>query len=189
MKLTAMKQTKAYLHGDGDLQQSLVVIFLRGGANGLALVPAVGDGGYHQLRPRIAIYEKESIKLNDRFSLNPLMNGLRPAVDAGALTKIHCVGSDHDTRSHFEAQDSMEHGGQAGGGWIGRFLRFCEHASAGALSAVALGLDGSRIATERPQRDSPAINQRFSLYREQRFCFFTPIALPGTKRLFCHTRE
>ena len=45
MELTAMKQTKAYLHGNGDLQQSLVVIFLRGGANGLALVPAVGDDG------------------------------------------------------------------------------------------------------------------------------------------------
>ena len=82
----------------------------------LALVPSVGDDGYHQLRPRIAICEKESIKLNDRFGLNPLMNTLRPALDAGALTIIHCVGSDHDTRSHFEAQVSMEHGGQAGGG-------------------------------------------------------------------------
>ena len=69
------------------------------------------------------------------------MNALWPAVDAGALTIIHCVGSDHDTRSHFEAQDSMEHGGQAGGGWIGRFLRFREHASAGALSGVALGIE------------------------------------------------
>ena len=31
-----MKQTKAYLHGNGDLQKTLVVVFLRGGADGLA---------------------------------------------------------------------------------------------------------------------------------------------------------
>ena len=47
MELTAMKQTKAYLHGNGDLQKSLVVIFLRGGADGLALVPSVGDDCYN----------------------------------------------------------------------------------------------------------------------------------------------
>jgi uncharacterized protein (DUF1501 family) len=66
-----MKQANAYLHGNGDLQKSLVVVFLRGGADGLALDPAVGDDGYHQLRPRIAISEKDSIKLNDQFGLNP----------------------------------------------------------------------------------------------------------------------
>ena len=37
VELIAMKQTKAYLHGNGDLQKTLVVVFLRGGADGLAL--------------------------------------------------------------------------------------------------------------------------------------------------------
>lgn len=181
-----MKQAKAYLHGNGDLQKSLVVVFLRGGADGLALVPAVGDDGYHQLRPRIAISEKESIKLDDRFGLNPLMNALRPAVDAGALTTIHCVGSEDDTRSHFEAQDLMEHGGQAGGGWLGRFLRFREHASAGALSAVALGrevpesLRGAPSATAlqsindfRFSGNDDFVASLRSLYREQNDVFGT----------------
>ena len=134
-----MKETKAYLHGNGDLQKTLVVVFLRGGADGLALVPAVGDDDYHRLRPRIAIAEKTAIRLDERFGLNPLMSALKPAVEEGALTTVHCVGSEDDTRSHFEAQDLMEHGGRAGGGWLGRFLWFREKASAGALSAVALG--------------------------------------------------
>ena len=134
-----MKETKAYLHGNGDLQKTLVVVFLRGGADGLALVPAVGDDDYHRLRTRIAIAEKTAIRLDERFGLNPLMSALKPAVEEGALTTVHCVGSEDDTRSHFEAQDLMEHGGRAGGGWLGRFLRFREKASAGALSAVALG--------------------------------------------------
>ena len=105
VELIAMKQTKAYLHGNGDLQKTLVVVFLRGGADGLALVPAVGDEGYHRQRPRIAISEKEVVCLDDRFGLNPLMNALKPAVEEGALTTVHCVGSEDDTRSHFEAQD------------------------------------------------------------------------------------
>ena len=66
-----MKQTKAFLHGNGDLQKTLVIVFLRGGADGLALVPAVGDESYHRPRPRIAISEKEAVQLDDRFGPNP----------------------------------------------------------------------------------------------------------------------
>ncbi len=139
MELAGMSQTKAYLHGNGDMKKTLVVVFLRGGADGLALVPAVGDDGYHRLRPRIAVSEKEAIKLDDRFGLNPLMSALSPAVKEGALTTVHCAGSEAATHSHFEAQDLVEHGGNSGGGWLGRFLRFRERTSAGALSAVALG--------------------------------------------------
>ena len=84
-----MKQTKAFLHGNGDLQKTLVIVFLRGGADGLALVPAVGDEGYHRQRPRIAISEKEAVRLDDRFGLNPLMNALKPAVEEGALMTVH----------------------------------------------------------------------------------------------------
>ena len=175
-----MKQTKAFLHGNGDLQKSLVIVFLRGGADGLALVPAVGDEGYHRQRPRIAISEKEAVRLDNRFGLNPLMNALKPAVEEGALTTVHCVGSEDDTRSHFEAQDLMEHGGRAGGGWLGRFLRFREQSSAGALSAVALGasvpesLRGAPSATAMRSINDFAfsgsedfVEALQSLYREQ----------------------
>jgi uncharacterized protein (DUF1501 family) len=52
---------------------------------------------------------------------------------------VHAAGSEDDSRSHFDAQDLMEHGGVAAGGWLGRFLRFRERPSQGPLSAVALG--------------------------------------------------
>ncbi len=136
-----MKQARAILHGNGDLQRTLVVVFLRGGADGLALMPAVGDDDYHRARPFTAVSKAAAIKLDERFGLNPLMNALEPTVKEGALTAVHCVGlpPKDATHSHFEAQDLMEHGGHAGGGWLGRFLRFREQAVGGALSAVALG--------------------------------------------------
>ena len=134
-----MTQAKATLHGNGDLRQTLVVVFLRGAADGLALMPPVGDDDYFRARPFTAVSKTAALKLDDRFGLNPLMNALEPAVKEGALSAVHCVGSGDTTRSHFEAQDLMEHGGHTGGGWLGRFLRFRERASGGALSAVALG--------------------------------------------------
>jgi len=134
-----MKQAKAHLHGNGDLQQTLVVVFLRGGADGLALMPAVGDDDYHRARPLTTVGQAEAIRLDDRFALSTAMAALEPAVKEGALSAVHCVGSDDTTRSHFEAQDLMEHGGHTGGGWLGRFLRFREQATGGALAAVALG--------------------------------------------------
>jgi uncharacterized protein (DUF1501 family) len=102
-------------------------------------MPPVGDDDYYRARPFTAVSKTAALKLNDRFGLNPLMNALEPAVKEGALTAVHCVGSGDTTRSHFEAQDLMEHGGHTGGGWLGRFLRFREQSSGGALSAIALG--------------------------------------------------
>ena len=121
-------------------ERTLVVIFLRGGADGLALVPAVGDDAYHRARPRLRVPEREAPRLDERFALHPRLAPLHALFAAGELAVVHAVGSEDTTRSHFEAQDLMEHGGVMGGGWLGRFLRF-RPAGAGsrALAAVAFG--------------------------------------------------
>ncbi|MFN8668410.1 MAG: DUF1501 domain-containing protein [Gemmatimonadaceae bacterium] len=125
--------------GNGDDRRTLVVIFLRGGADGLALVPPVGDDAYHVARPTIGVTHAESIRLDDRFALHPRLAPLAPLFRDGALGIVHAVGSDDTTRSHFEAQDLMEHGGTSGGGWLGRFLRVRDGNAPTALSAVAIG--------------------------------------------------
>src|SRR5262245_2380152 len=127
------------LTGNGDQRQTLVVVFLRGGADGLNLVAPLEDDGYHRSRPRIAIGRKEAVTLDGFFGLNPLLKELAPAYQDGALAIVHAAGSEDNTRSHFEAQDLMEHGGIAGGGWLGRFLRAQSGKTIGPLSAVALG--------------------------------------------------
>ncbi|MEZ5301541.1 MAG: DUF1501 domain-containing protein [Verrucomicrobiales bacterium] len=128
----------AIVSGDGDRTRSLVVVFLRGGADGLSLAPPVGDDLYYKSRPRIAVDKDEAFALDGPFALNPLLAGLEPAWKDGRMALIHAAGSEDDTRSHFEAQDLMEHGG-GGGGWIARFLRFREGPPPSALAAVALG--------------------------------------------------
>jgi len=133
-----MATLQTFVTGNGDNRRTLVVIFLRGGADGLNLVAPLEDDGYYRARPRIAIARKDAIRLDGFFGLNPLMKDLEPMWREGALSIVHQAGSEDTTRSHFEAQDLMEHGGVVAGGWLGRFLRY-RPGSSGALSAVALG--------------------------------------------------
>ena len=134
-----MNPVKSYVTGNGDDPRSLVVIFLRGGADGLNMVAPFGDDGYYRGRPRIGIKQADCVRLDDFFGFNPLLKDLETAYRDGDLAVIHATGSEDDTRSHFEAQDLMEHGGLAAGGWLGRFLRALPEGANGALSAVAMG--------------------------------------------------
>lgn len=123
----------------GESDGTLVAIFLRGGADGLNMVAPLGDPAYYRARPNLALKKSKAIALDDFFGLNPLLAELEPAWKEGELAIVHGAGSEDQTRSHFEAQDTMEHGGLAGGGWLGRYLRARPTAANGALSSVAIG--------------------------------------------------
>jgi uncharacterized protein (DUF1501 family) len=132
-------RAEGFVTGNGDQRRTLVVVFLRGGADGLNLVAPLQDDGYHRARPRIALTRSSTLPLDGFFGLNPLLSELAPAYHDGALAIVHAAGSEDSTRSHFEAQDLMEHGGIVGGGWLGRFLRFQTQGPGGPLAAVAVG--------------------------------------------------
>jgi uncharacterized protein (DUF1501 family) len=114
----------------------VVVIFLRGGADGLALVPPVGEDAYHRLRAVTGLAPGAGLRLDDRFALHPDLAPLRPWWDAGRLGIAPAAGIPEDSRSHFVAQDWLEHGGaDVAGGWLGRWLQGVDEP----LAAVALG--------------------------------------------------
>jgi uncharacterized protein (DUF1501 family) len=127
----------------------LVCVFLRGGADGLSLVVPHGEDRYHALRPTLAIARPggsgsdRAVDLDGFFGLHPRLAPLLPIWKDGALGIVHAVGSDDETRSHFEAQDRMEHAGasagSAAGGWIARHLATRAGPMPSALTAVAMG--------------------------------------------------
>ena len=130
--------TQTSLTGNGDNLKTLVVVFLRGGADGLNMVAPTHDDGYYRARPRIAIKASDATKLDGGFGLNPLLKDLATPYRDGALAVVHAAGSEDATRSHFEAQDLMERAGDVAGGWLGRYLRFRGATTSGALSAIAV---------------------------------------------------
>ena len=127
----------ADLSAHPDDPRTIVVVFLRGAADGLTLVAPVGDDNYHRFRPRLAVKPRDAVPLDGLFGLHPNLRPLEAAWHDGDLAIVHGAGVENTSRSHFEAQDFMEHGGLAAGGWLARFLR-ARGSAAGPLSAVAL---------------------------------------------------
>ena len=156
----------AAVSSNGDQTQTLIVIFLRGAADGLTLVPPVADDNYYRSRPRIRVAPQNAIPLDGSFGLHPLLKPLKRVWDDGHLAIVHAAGSEDDSRSHFDAQDFVEHGGVAAGGWLGRFLRFRDRTPQSPLSAVALGrrfpecLRGAPSVTVMQSMDDFSLGQK-----------------------------
>src|SRR6187431_2067274 len=164
---------QALITGNGDQRRTLVVVFLRGAADGLALVPPIEDEHYYRARPRLGIAKRDAVRLDDRFGLHPKLQPLERAWREGDLAIVHACGTEDQTRSHFEAQDLMEHGGVVAGGWLGRFLRARPATASGALTCVAVGkalpecLLGAPAVTVMQSFDDFTIGGRTPAFRSQ----------------------
>jgi uncharacterized protein (DUF1501 family) len=109
----------------------LVVIFQRGGMDGLNAVIPFTERSYYAARPSIAVpepgsAEDRSIDLNGFYALHPALASLKPLFARGNLAVVHAAGSPDNTRSHFDAQDYMELGTpgikSTPDGWLNRHL-------------------------------------------------------------------
>lgn len=113
------------------------MVFLRGGADGLALVPPVGDDTYHHLRPLTGLATGLGTPLTGPHVLHPDLAALAPWWHEGQLGIVTAAGTPDATHSHFSAQDFLEHGGNnVAGGWLGRWL---QSGAREPLSAIAIG--------------------------------------------------
>jgi len=133
-----------------ETDETLISIFLRGGADGLSLVAPVGDDDYYRQRPTLALGSPQhsrigspTIDLNGYFALHPALAALHPYFQSNQLALIHACGSGDQTRSHFEAMATMERGlyqdERPAGGWLARHLATSPGNSHSPLRAVAFG--------------------------------------------------
>ena len=139
--------------------KTLVVIFQRGGMDGLNAVIPHGDSNYYKLRSSIAVprpsqgNRQAAIDLDGFFGLHPSLSPLKPLYDEGLLAVVHAAGSPDATRSHFDAQDFMESGtpGRKGteDGWLNRYLQQHPRREATGFRAVVPASQLSRILLGR----------------------------------------
>jgi uncharacterized protein (DUF1501 family) len=131
----------------------LVVIFQRGGMDGLNAVVPFSDNDYYRLRPSIAIPTPGSaggaLDLDGAFGLHPALAPLQPLYQAGELAIVHALGYAHDSRSHFECQDHLERGTlhlhETTSGWLNRHLAVV----GGDANFQAIGFGGALQASLR----------------------------------------
>ena len=124
--------------------KTLVVIFLRGGIDGLNLVVPHGDPNYAKIRQALRIpnpgQDNGALDLDGFFGMHPRAKALMPLFDSGHAVAAHAVGYSKNTRSHFEEQDRWETGvvGNTLGadGWLNRHL--LTSSSEAVVRAIAL---------------------------------------------------
>lgn len=132
----------------------LVVVFLRGGADGLGLVCPSTDENLIAARPEdLRVLRKGDAagrKIRQdvadvEFRFHQALKPFGELYEAGDLSLIHASGLTEATRSHFDAEARIERGipgGQPPGdpsGWIGRWLAAA--APEGPMPALAVGTE------------------------------------------------
>ncbi|MGE0432648.1 MAG: DUF1501 domain-containing protein [Planctomycetota bacterium] len=135
--------------------KTLVLIFQRGGADGLNMVAPFGEAAYTTYRPSIALKAPtaggdeaaKALDLDGFFGLHPRMRALHRYFGAGELAIVHAVGNPKNNRSHFNQQDVWEtcrfDSLNTADGWLNRHLQTSE--GHGPLRAVAVGQTLPRI--------------------------------------------
>jgi len=149
-----LAQTAAGAKGDDP---RFVFVLLRGGMDGLSAAPAVGDPDFAPARGALAEFGSAPLALPGTvFALHPQLAGLHAMYQRGEVAVVHAAGLAYRERSHFDAQQVLESGGnrpyELASGWLGRMLTAQATRTGLALTtAVPLVLRGSeRIDTWAP---------------------------------------
>ncbi|MEL6906558.1 MAG: DUF1501 domain-containing protein, partial [Planctomycetota bacterium] len=151
-------------------RRTLVLVFLRGGMDGLNLLVPYGDPDYARLRPGIGIpapgsRQGAAVDLDGFFGLHPAAAPLAPLFASGMAAGVHAVGTPANTRSHFLEQDRWETAVDENGletpGWLGRYL--AASPGRGPIRALALGERLPRsLRGEVPALALPGLDQLVS---------------------------
>ncbi|MDY3048976.1 MAG: DUF1501 domain-containing protein [Rothia sp. (in: high G+C Gram-positive bacteria)] len=141
--------------GDGTV---LIMVYLRGGADGLSLVTPYADSYYTASRKttRKTPSMAGAKVLDSTFMLAPELSSLTSAWVAGDLSIVHSVGLNSNTRSHFSNYKEADRSApvQYKTGWLARLLdattnnasQFRAFSHAGNVSGAFYGTDQEVLA-------------------------------------------
>lgn len=141
----ASLRPRVVLGQPGGSEETLAVIWLRGGWDSLSAFVPRDSAPYRQARPNLAV--PRPLELEGALGLHPALAPLSELYQAGRMAVVPCAGLTSDTRSHFQATAWMEGGipgRSATTGWLARALsELCRDPEG--LPAVALGWPGQAL--------------------------------------------
>ena len=116
----------------------LLVVLLRGGVDGLHVLPPRDDAAYARLRGALAPLDARP--LNGDFALHPSLAFAHTLYGRGQLLPVLAIAPAYRQRSHFEAQDCLENGTASASGAATGWLNRCAESLRGseALSVTAV---------------------------------------------------
>jgi uncharacterized protein (DUF1501 family) len=149
-------------------RRKLVVIIARGAMDGLSVTVPYADPDYRALRGGLAIAEPGQVNgalpLGEGFGLHPALAGLHELYREGQMRFAPAVAIPTRVRSHFDAQDVLENGGEGlrsqSDGWLNRAL--LATGGAGALKGLSIGAQTPLILRGSAETSSWAPGGRVS---------------------------
>lgn len=129
-----------------DADTRFLLVLLRGGLDGLHLLPPYADPVYAALRGAGAV--ADPIRIDAMFGLHPAMQQTAAMYRDKQVLPIVAIAPPYRARSHFDAQDCLENGtarpNGARDGWLGRCVQALPSEAGFAVAAVMpLALRGS----------------------------------------------
>lgn len=125
----------------------LIVVILRGGMDGLAAVIPHGDRDYKDLRADMAFDNEDTLNLDGYFALHPKFETLHKLYRDKQLSIINAIASPYRKRSHFDAQNILELGGNApydrDSGWMNRLVKLISDQSAADSAEIGMAFGQS----------------------------------------------
>jgi len=127
-------------------KHTLVIVYQRGGMDGLSAVVPYTENDYYTRRASISVPRPGAaggvLDLDGKFGLHPALSALKPFWDRRQLAVVPAAGLITPSRSHFDAQDFMERAWMAQGGvftgWLNRHMSSAP-SSAGTFRGVGVG--------------------------------------------------
>jgi len=137
-----------------------VFIIQRGAADGLHMIPPLGDPGYGALRGPWLDQLSGGAKIDGLFSLHPAMTRTAQLFAQKQAIGVHAVASAYRDRSHFDGQNILETGGLQAyaeqSGWMNRLVAALPANDSKALAVAAdvpMALRGpQRVSSYAPSR-------------------------------------
>ncbi|HVF35800.1 MAG TPA: DUF1501 domain-containing protein [Candidatus Saccharimonadia bacterium] len=166
---------------------TLIVIYLRGGMDGLNAVAPYADANYYRLRPTVNVPRPGTaggaLDLDGFFGLHPSLAPIEPLYQSGRLAVVQAAGFRQASRSHFECQDRMERATLdltlVSSGWLNRHLetvgigetfqavgmgRSVQASLRGAAPVIGLSTIGEFTIRTTSQRKGEIMNAFASIY-------------------------
>ena len=128
-------------------EKRLLLVLLRGGMDGLASVPPLGDKNLSKIRKDILV--NGASDLDGFFGINPSLRFLGSEYHKGRAAFVHATSFPYTGRSHFDGQNIMETGFEQAyavtSGWVGRAMNAAGFSSLAVSLPIPIILRGNDV--------------------------------------------
>ena len=128
-------------------EKRLLVVLLRGGMDGLASIPPLGDKNLSKIRKDILVNGAND--LDGFFGINPSLRFLGSEYHKGRAAFVHATSFPYTGRSHFDGQNIMETGFEQAyavtSGWVGRAMNSAGFSSLAVSLPIPIILRGNDV--------------------------------------------